>query len=210
VKKDSGRKMIVTAVKTRMALFWLSATTASSFCSMDRSWKSCSRVSGANTRLRRGTNGVHGQLEVGKQLFTGIVLLLHHHDSPRGARLSRHALRVVGLLAGHDVVAFELAAVALQALEELDFLGEDEAHGSELVDAGEVFADKQHGFVASPGVVAAAFLVRGSYVSWLLLRGWGAPYQVLHDVLVGRYDGCGVVALPVGVGGYSDFRYQVD
>jgi hypothetical protein len=40
VKKDRGRKMTVTAVKTRMALFWLSAAMASSFCSMERRWKS--------------------------------------------------------------------------------------------------------------------------------------------------------------------------
>lgn len=40
VKKDNGRNTIVTPVKTKMALFWVSAMIASSFCSMDRSWKS--------------------------------------------------------------------------------------------------------------------------------------------------------------------------
>lgn len=45
VKKDSGRKMIVTTVKTRMALLLDSAMIASSFCSIVRSWKSCSRGS---------------------------------------------------------------------------------------------------------------------------------------------------------------------
>ena len=40
VKKDNGRKMTVTAVKTKIALFWLSAAMASSFCSMERRWKS--------------------------------------------------------------------------------------------------------------------------------------------------------------------------
>lgn len=43
VKKDRGRKMIVTTVKTRMALLFDSAMIASSFCSIVRSWKSCTR-----------------------------------------------------------------------------------------------------------------------------------------------------------------------
>jgi hypothetical protein len=37
VKKERGRKMTVIAVKTKMALFCVSAIMASSFCSMDRS-----------------------------------------------------------------------------------------------------------------------------------------------------------------------------
>ncbi len=44
VKKDSGRNMIVTTVKTRMALLLDSAMIASSFCSIVRSWKSCSNT----------------------------------------------------------------------------------------------------------------------------------------------------------------------
>lgn len=40
VKNDKGKKMMVTAVKTKMALFWVLAMMASSFCSMDRNWKS--------------------------------------------------------------------------------------------------------------------------------------------------------------------------
>ena len=44
VKKDRGRKMIVTTVKTRMALLLDSAMIASSFCSIVRSWKSCSNT----------------------------------------------------------------------------------------------------------------------------------------------------------------------
>ena len=40
VKKESGRKMTVTTVKTRIALLFDSAMIASSFCSMERSWKS--------------------------------------------------------------------------------------------------------------------------------------------------------------------------
>lgn len=39
-KKDSGRKTIVTTVKTRTAWLFDSAMIASSFCSMVRSWKS--------------------------------------------------------------------------------------------------------------------------------------------------------------------------
>lgn len=40
VKKESGRKMTVTTVKTRIALLFDSAMIASSFCSMERNWKS--------------------------------------------------------------------------------------------------------------------------------------------------------------------------
>ena len=40
VKNERGRKMIVTTVKTKMALLFDSAMMASSFCSMVRSWKS--------------------------------------------------------------------------------------------------------------------------------------------------------------------------
>lgn len=42
VKNERGRKIMVTTVKTRMALLFDSAMMASSFCSMVRSWKSCS------------------------------------------------------------------------------------------------------------------------------------------------------------------------
>ena len=41
MKKERGRKMIVTTVKMRMALLLDSAMMASSFCSIVRSWKSC-------------------------------------------------------------------------------------------------------------------------------------------------------------------------
>ena len=40
VKNESGRNMTVTTVKTRIALLFDSAMIASSFCSMERSWKS--------------------------------------------------------------------------------------------------------------------------------------------------------------------------
>ncbi len=40
VKNESGKKMIVTTVKTRIALLFDSAIIASSFCSIVRSWKS--------------------------------------------------------------------------------------------------------------------------------------------------------------------------
>ena len=47
VKNDRGKKIMVTTVKTRMALLFDSAMMASSFCSIVRSWKSCEK------RIRR-------------------------------------------------------------------------------------------------------------------------------------------------------------
>ncbi len=49
---------MVTPVKTRMALFWESDTMASSFCSIDRSWKSWETIKSV-TRVKEQTNLQH-------------------------------------------------------------------------------------------------------------------------------------------------------
>lgn len=98
VKKDSGRKTMVTDVKTNMALFWLSAVMASSFCSMERSWKSCGYVLVEwSVQMEWGlTHCVQRLFQVGDQLLVYLLCVAYFSLSKRYPIQGRLPIWVAG------------------------------------------------------------------------------------------------------------------
>lgn len=150
---------MVTPVNRRMALFWASVMMASSFCSMERSWKSyLSRMISLRTYIESRTNYlVQGDLQVAEKLRAVIIHLLDYLESPLHPVDCRFAVWI-DLQAGLIVLVLHALAVLDHALEHVQLLARDRLDRGQLVDGPEVRSDELDGLILLPRRISPSFL----------------------------------------------------